>query len=158
MPIIILKTVIQAPIEICFDLSRSIDLHIESTSHTNEQAVAGKISGLIGLNEAVTWKARHFGVVQTLTTRITEYRSPWVFVDEMEEGIFKRFRHEHHFTNSGQLTIMTDIFDYESPFQLLGKLADLLLIKRYMTSLLKKRNQVIKVYAESNKWKGIIHL
>ncbi|GAA0190273.1 hypothetical protein GCM10009122_51680 [Fulvivirga kasyanovii] len=157
MPIIKLKTAIQAPRELCFDLSRSIDLHLESTRHTNEQAIAGKTSGLIGLNETVTWKARHFGVTQTLTTRITEYQRPGIFVDEMEQGIFKRFRHEHHFADAAGQTIMTDVFDYESPLHFLGKLADLLLIKRYMTSLLVKRNLVIKEYAESEKWRGIIH-
>lgn len=156
MPIIKLETAIQAPKEICFDLSRSIDLHMESTKHTNEQAIAGKTSGLMSLNETVTWRARHFGITQTLTTRITEYQRPGIFVDEMEKGIFKRFRHEHHFTDAGHQTIMTDIFDYESPLYFLGKLADLLFVKRYMTSLLEKRNLVIKEYAESEKWKGII--
>ena len=54
MPTIYLTIEINAPIERCFDLSRSIDLHTLSTSHTNEKAIAGVTSGLIGLNEEVT--------------------------------------------------------------------------------------------------------
>ena len=52
MPILRLQTLILAPPALCFDASRHIDLHIASMKHTGEKAVAGKISGLIGLPEA----------------------------------------------------------------------------------------------------------
>jgi len=87
MPVIQLQTVINAPINVVFDLSRSIDLHKISTAHTNEQAIAGKTSGLISMSESVTWKAKHFGVTQLLTSKITAFKSPHYFVDEMISGI-----------------------------------------------------------------------
>jgi hypothetical protein len=40
-------TDIAAPTGVCFDLSRSIDLHLESMVASNERAVAGVTSGLI---------------------------------------------------------------------------------------------------------------
>lgn len=144
-----------APPEICFDLSRSIDLHKISTLKTGEEAIAGVTSGLISLHETVTWRARHLGVVQTLSTRITAFERPHFFVDEMIHGAFKSFRHEHHFRASAGGTIVKDIFDYRSPLGLLGKFADLLFLKNYMRSFLQERNQVIKEYAESDKWKAI---
>lgn len=49
-----LKTFIDAPVERCFDLARSIDLHKISLEHTNEKAVAGKTAGLIEPGESVT--------------------------------------------------------------------------------------------------------
>src|ERR1700754_4413818 len=101
MPPIELLTHINAPIETVFDLSRSIDLHLESTKHTGERAIAGKTSGLIGLGETVTWQARHFGIRQNLTSKITRFEYPTLFVDEMVNGAFKSFRHEHHFSNEG---------------------------------------------------------
>src|SRR5690606_38489731 len=140
MPRIKLKTEIQAPIELVFDLSRSIDLHKISTRHTNETAIAGKVSGLIELNEFVTWKAKHFGVYQTLTSKITEFDRPRYFVDEMVKGAFKRFRHEHHFSFESQHTFMHDIFEYKARLGLIGKLADALFLKKYMIRLLEKRN------------------
>jgi hypothetical protein len=76
MPIIRLETFIEASQDIVFDLSRDIDLHQVSTAQTNEKAVAGKTSGLIGLNESVTWEARHFGILQQLTSKITKMDSP----------------------------------------------------------------------------------
>lgn len=156
MPRIELRTEIKASKEIVFDLSRSIDLHKISTEHTNETAIAGKTDGLIGLNESVTWRAKHFGVYQKLTSKITEFERPNLFVDEMVNGAFKSFRHEHHFTDIIGGTLMVDYFDYKSPLGVLGKLADKLFLKKYMMDLLEKRNETVKEFAESDKWKQIV--
>ncbi|MDA9089681.1 MAG: SRPBCC family protein [Maribacter arcticus] len=156
MPRIELRTEINAPKEIVFDLSRSIDLHKISTEHTNEEAISGKTSGLIGLNESVTWKAKHFGIYQILTSRITEFKQPDFFSDEMVQGSFKHLRHEHHFTDFNGGTLMIDYFNYKSPFGFLGKIADILFLEKYMTDLLKKRNTTIKEFAETGKWKKIV--
>ena len=118
MPRIEIKTVIKANRKIVFHLSRSIDLHQISTKETNEKAIAGKTSGLIGLNETVTWRARHLGIYQQLTAKITEYDYPNYFTDEMVSGAFKRFKHEHHFTSNEGGTLITDYFDYTSPLGL----------------------------------------
>ncbi|RZJ68017.1 MAG: cell division protein [Flavobacterium sp.] len=152
MPVIFLETYINAPIEEVFDLSRSIDLHKISTAHTNEEAVAGKTSGLIGMGESVTWRARHFGITQHLTSKITAYNRPNFFADEMVKGAFKKFRHEHKFAVAENgATVMTDIFNYTSPLGILGRLADRLFLKNYMEALLKERNRIVKDYAENNK-------
>lgn len=113
-------------------------------------------SGLIGLNETVTWRAKHFGVYQQLTTKITEYDRPNYFTDEMVSGAFKSFKHEHHFAELDGRTLMTDIFDYQSPLGSLGKLADKLFLEVYMTELLVERNRVIKEFAESGKWEEVL--
>ncbi|WP_255563230.1 hypothetical protein [Mucilaginibacter sp. 21P] len=81
MPVITLTTIINAPVERCFDISRDIDIHIASTVHTGERAIAGRTSGLIGLGESVTWRAKHFGIWQNLTSKITEFKFPEYFVD-----------------------------------------------------------------------------
>ncbi|KYG72226.1 ligand-binding SRPBCC domain-containing protein [Roseivirga ehrenbergii] len=156
MPIITIKTIINAPAQRCFDLSRSIDLHQISTIETKERAIAGKTSGLIGLNETVTWQAKHFGITQKLTSKITAFDSPSYFVDEMVSGAFKAFRHEHFFEMIHDQTEMTDRFDYTSPLGIIGKLFDNIVLEKYMFSLLYKRNQVIKEFAESNKWKKVL--
>ncbi len=157
MPRILLKTEIKATINIVFDLSRSIDLHKISTKHTNEEAIAGKISGLIGMNESVTWRARHFGIYQNLTSKITKFDQPRYFVDEMIDGAFKEFKHEHHFTELNGKTLMTDVFDYKSPYGILGQLADKLFLQKYMVKLLTERNRTIKEFAECEKWRDLIN-
>lgn len=148
MPKIIIHTQIHAEREKVFDLARSIDLHQVSAQHTNEKAIAGRTSGLIELNETVTWRAKHLGFYQELTVKITAFDWPNYFVDEMVQGAFKSFVHTHQFEETPQGTLMTDIFDYQSPLGILGKVADVLFLKRYMSKFLIKRNEVIKLYAE----------
>lgn len=149
MPRIHLETYINADMQTVFDLARSIDLHQVSTKHTNEKAIAGRTSGLIELNETVTWQARHFGVTQKLTSKITEFKKPYLFVDEMLSGAFKSIRHEHWFEERDNGTLMIDKFEYQSPLGILGRLADSLFLSRYLRELLIKRNAVIKSHAES---------
>lgn len=156
MPRIELETIIKAEKNIVFDLSRSIDLHKISTKHTKEDAIAGKTNGLIGLNEWVTWRAKHLGFYQELTSKITKFEYPNFFADEMVKGAFKNFKHEHHFYQIEKGTLMTDVFTYQSPYGLLGHLADNLFLKSYMKKLLLKRNTIVKEFAETNKWKEIL--
>ena len=156
MPKINLTTTIEAPIERVFDLARSIDLHKLSTKKTNEEAVGGKTSGLIELGETVTWRAKHFNVYQKLTVKITEYDRPNMFRDVMLKGAFKSMKHLHKFEKNGNKTKMIDEFEFESPFGLIGKLANSLFLKNYMTNFLIERNKELKTYAESEEWRKII--
>ena len=159
MPRIILKTIINSSnIQMVFDLHRSIDLHKLSTIKTKEKAVAGKTSGLISLDETVTWSAKHFGITQELTTKITDFNAPVFFVDEMIKGAFKSFRHEHHFKIRENKVLVTDIFDYKAPFGVLGNIADVLFLKNYMKNFLKERNRIVKNFAETDKWKKVLEL
>jgi len=144
-----LSTHINAPIERCFDLARSIDLHIISTKQTGEQAIAGRMTGLIELGETVTWRANHLGVWQTLTSKITEFDYPNSFTDEMVKGAFKSFKHEHLFFAINGQTVMKDIFIFETPYGWLGRLVNYIFLGAYMERLLVKRNQVIKEAAEN---------
>jgi ligand-binding SRPBCC domain-containing protein len=153
MPVIERITAVAAPVDRVFDLARSIDLHTRSTSRTGERAVGGVTAGLIGPGEEVTWRAKHLGVWQSLTVRITEFDRPAHFADVMVRGPFRRMEHHHHFAHGPGATSMRDVFRYESPFGLLGRLADRLFLERYMRALLMERNRFIKRAAESEAWK-----
>lgn len=156
MPIIKLQTFIHADISIVFDLARSIDLHLLSTKETNERAIAGKTSGLIELGESVTWRAKHFGVYQELSSKITAFNPPYFFEDTMVKGAFKSFTHQHIFERTEAKTLMKDVFEFEAPLGILGTWANKLFLVRYLTQLLEKRNAVIKEAAESEQWKEIL--
>jgi ligand-binding SRPBCC domain-containing protein len=156
MPIIQLETRIKSTIEICFDLSRSIDLHQISTAKTNETAVAGRISGLINLHEFVTWQAKHFGVTLQLTSKITAFEKPLYFRDEQLSGPFKYIKHDHYFKQDDDCVCMQDIFNFQSPFGIIGKLVDKIILTRYLKNLLSYRNYIIKQYAETEKWMSVL--
>lgn len=146
---IILVTLIKAPIETCFDLSRSIDLHLESMKQSNEKAIDGTTTGLINLHETVTWKAKHFGVNFKMKIKITEMNSPLSFTDEMTKGPFQLLKHQHKFKSIGLETEMTDIFEFKAPLGILGKLVEHAFLGAYMKKLLLNRNNRIKEAAES---------
>jgi ligand-binding SRPBCC domain-containing protein len=158
MPVIKLTTLINAPITICFDLARSIDLHKLSTEGTHEEAIAGVTFGLIGKGEQVTWKAKHFGLTQRLTSKITELKYPYYFRDEMLEGMFQMIKHDHVFEESGDVTIMKDKFQFESPLRIIGRIFNWLILEKYLRTLLEKRNRMIKEVAEGERWKTILKL
>src|SRR5947209_3622356 len=84
-------TIIHAPIQRCFDLARSVEVHLVANIHSGEQAVAfgGITSGLPELSQQVTWRAKHFGFWQNLTSEYTAMQSPTYFQTTMVKGIFR---------------------------------------------------------------------
>src|SRR5688500_6018922 len=143
MPVIELTTIIRAPINVCFDLARSIDLHKLSTAGTGEEAIDGVTFGLIGMGEEVTWRARHFGITQSLTSRITSFDYASYFRDEMPLGIFIKIKNTHMFQESCAVTVMNDIFAFQSPRGIIGKVFNRLILTRYLTHQMEKRNQIV---------------
>jgi len=148
-----LVTEVGAPPERCFDLSRSIDLHVSSATGTGERPVAGVTSGLIGLGQEVTWVAKHLGMWQSLTARITAYDRPAHFRDSQVRGAFARFDHDHHFEATPTGTRMRDVFDFDAPFGPLGRLAELVFLRAYMERFLRERNRVLREVAEGDGWR-----
>ncbi len=151
MTTIHLKTKIKAPIKKVFDLSRSIDFHLHSAKRTKEKAIDGITSGLIGLNETVTWKGKHFGFYLKHQSKITSFDSPYHFTDEMIKGHFISFKHQHLFRKTKYGTEMIDILTYETPYGIFGKIADSLMLKTHLTEFLMFRNQHIKLHLEEKK-------
>ncbi len=154
--IIELSTAIAAPPERVFDLARSIDAHQQSAGGTQERAIAGVTSGLIGMGGEVTWEARHFGVKQRLTVRITGFERPSRFQDVMISGAFKSMKHDHEFKAQPPGTVMVDRFEFESPFGILGWMGDRMFLGGYMRRFLVGRNRVLKQLAESEDWKKYV--
>ena len=148
MTVIELTTDVNAPIERVFDLARDLDLHARSMAHTSERAVAGRRTGMVDLGDTVTWRARHFGLWWSLTSRITAVDSPVRFEDVQEHGPFAWFRHEHRFESVGRATRMHDRWEHRSPLGPLGRLVDHLVLDRYMRSLLVTRNAALRRAAE----------
>jgi ligand-binding SRPBCC domain-containing protein len=138
-----------ATIEKVFDINRNIDIHQQSASKTKEVAIAGITSGLINKNETVTWKGKHFGVYLTHQSLISEMIFPTYFVDEQLKGNFKTFKHQHFFEQKENFVEVTDIIEYETPYGILGKLFDKLLLKNHLRKFITHRNEILKNLAEN---------
>ncbi len=146
----VLETTIPAPIDAVFERSLDVDFHLDSMLHTGEEIVAGTSSGGMVLGDTVTWRAKHFGVWWRMTSEITEYEPPLLFVDEQLTGPFDHFRHEHRFTTLGaDSTTMTDVIDYAAPFGPVGVLAERLLLGRHLRALIAFRNEhLLRVFGD----------
>ena len=153
MPLIHLTTFILAPIERVFDLSRSIDFHVASMPESNETVIDGITPGLINVDETVTWQAQHLFKKRTLVSKITSMKPYTFFEDTMITGDFKSLRHEHHFKQVENGTIMIDLFYFEVSFGMIGQFFNNIYLKGYMKKLLQQRNDHLKHALENNTWK-----
>lgn len=126
-----------------FDLARDITAHTDSMSRSREAAVGGVRSGLIGLNEHVTWRAWHFGLPLRMTSQITAISPPHGFTDEQTRGPFRYFTHEHLFRPNGAGTLMIDRVSFAAPFGILGRVVEHLLLAKYMRRLIEQRNSFL---------------
>jgi ligand-binding SRPBCC domain-containing protein len=140
-----LETFIAAPRERCFDLSLSVELHLDSTAATRERAIAGKTSGVLALDDWVTWQAWHFGLPLRLSVQITQPDRPGSFRDEMIRGPLRRLRHDHRFEEVEGGTLMIDRFQFA-----LLPLLDSLALTPHFTKFLVGRNGLIKRAAEGD--------
>jgi len=96
------------------------------------------------MGEEVTWRGRHFGITQHFTSKITAFNPPSYFQDTMQRGAFSSFVHDHHFAEANGGTRMTDLLDFSAPFGLLGRIAETVVLRRYLERLLVSRALVIK--------------
>ncbi|RZL40441.1 MAG: cell division protein [Pedobacter sp.] len=154
---IITSTTVKAPIQLVFDCARSIDIHQLSTAKTNEKAIAGRTSGLCELGDEVTWRAKHFGIYQTLSSKITKLKAPFYFQDCMLQGAFSFIKHDHYFEEQNEVTLMKDVFAYGVPYGIFGKLFNKIILKKYMTKFIMERNSVIKKVAEQTHSKVMLN-
>ena len=148
MATIVVETLVAASLETCFDLSRDVDAHVESSIATGERAVGGRTSGLLELGDVVTFEAVHFGIRQRLTSRIVEFDRPRRFVDEMVNGAFTSLRHVHEFQTVNGVVLMRDTLTWRSPLGILGSIADRLFLERHMRAFLVQKQATLKAMAE----------
>lgn len=149
MPVINLVTGIHAPIGRCFDLCRDLETHTRTVAHTQERLVGDKKTGLAELDDVLVFEAVHFGVRQRLTSKITEVVQPTLFADVALSGAFQSLYHRHEFTAVPGGTLMRDRLEWTSPLGVLGRIADVLFLKRYMLRFLVTRNKNLKMIVEA---------
>jgi ligand-binding SRPBCC domain-containing protein len=156
MPKIHLTSFIQAPVERVFNLSRNLVLRKKSLKAPAEQLLSSSAEHTIQQGETITFRARHFGKTREVTARITALSQPLHFTEEQVRGDLKSFRHEFHFKPAENGTILIDILEYEGPRDLLGSLASTFFLKRYLESMVRRQHQLLREYAESEKWRAVL--
>lgn len=144
-------TEIGATRDTIFDLELDMDVHAASLAGSGETATTHTGRRHVALGDEVTFRARHFGLVWHMTSRITAYDAPRRFVDEQVRGPFRALRHEHLFDDLGAgRTRMTDRMTVTAPLGPLGAVVTRLLLAPYLRRLLTRRAAHIRQIAEGH--------
>ncbi|MDN3461024.1 hypothetical protein [Rhodococcus sp. APC 3903] len=88
---------IAADASVVFGLELDTDIHAESMKKSGESAVTSTGSSALKLSVEVTFSGRHLGFTWSMTSKISSYNRPTLFVDEQVRGPFNMFTHEHRF-------------------------------------------------------------
>lgn len=150
-----LTTFIKAPVERVFDLCRNTTVYKKALEGRKESLVAGTTGILVNAGDTITLSAKHLGKTRMITARVIEMNIPEKFVEEQVKGDLKSFRHEHHFKSVENGTLVIDLVEMEEPRDAIGSILGKLFMKKYFETLLNKRNALVKLYAESEKWRAV---
>ena len=148
-----LNTWVDAPVERCFKLATSVEFLIASARPTKEMAVSGVTKGLLREGDSVKWSARHFRARFTHTSLVEVWKPFLHFRETVTAGIFARYEHEHFFAAMDDGTRVRDELTFVARFGTVGRMLESLVLRRYITSLLKRRNAALKQAAESQEWR-----
>ena len=145
---------VRAPAGRCFDLARSVDLHVASATDIAARAVGGRTHGLSADGDCTTWSARFLGVRFAMTTRVENFAPPTGFGDRLTHGLLRRFAHVYRFVPQGDDgCAMSDELTVEAPCGFLGRLLERFYLARRMRALVRRRLEHIRRVAESEDWR-----
>jgi ligand-binding SRPBCC domain-containing protein len=75
---------------------------------------------LLELGSRIVLQARHWGIAQKLASKITAFEVNTHFVDELQEGPFRKWVQTHRFEAVSEGTRLTYQVDFEPPGGILG--------------------------------------
>ena len=151
MPLIHETVHVRAPVARCFDLTRSVDLHVDSSPGIAARAVDGRRTGLSTEGDWTVWSARFFGLRFRMTTRIEHFTPPHRFEDRLMRGLLRRFTHAYRCDPLPDGTCaLSDHLTVEAPFPPFGRLVERLYLQRRMRILVRQRLHAIKTVAEDD--------
>ncbi|MFE6997033.1 SRPBCC family protein [Microbacterium sp. NPDC057659] len=136
------RVVPATPTEV-FDISLDVGMHVDSQSSHGERVAGGPTSGMLAEGDRITWSARHFGVRFRMTSLVYDLDRPHRFRDRQVRGPFAEFQHTHEFEEVDGGTLMRDELVFRSPFLVLGRVVDALIMRRHLIRVITERNDGI---------------
>lgn len=86
--------------------------------------------------QIITYKVRPLlGIPLHWMTEITQIRDLQFFIDEQRVGPYQIWHHQHHFKDTPEGVLMTDIVHYKISNWLTGALADKLIVKKQLNDI-----------------------
>jgi ligand-binding SRPBCC domain-containing protein len=156
MPRIHLTTFIAAPVERVFDLSRNLTLYKLIFQSRKENFSSGAASNLLAKGETVSVVSKLAGKSRMSMIKVMDMQRPLLFTEEQVKGDLRNYRHEHHFKPIQNGTIVIDLVDFDSAKDMIGRMFGKLYLRKYLEELLRKRNEMVRSYAETEKWRAVL--
>lgn len=153
-----LTTCIHAPADRVFDLSLSTSVHKAVLRSYRNGRLESATEGAIGLQDKITFSLNFLGRRRVLTTRIESMERAREITSLLAkgEGSFLSMRHDQYFRQIQNGMLLIDLLEYEPAYGSIGRLADKLLVKKFLKKYLESKNRLIKQYAEGDKWKVVL--
>ncbi len=80
-------------------------------------------------------------------TEITQVKEKEYFIDVQQEGPYRFWHHEHHFKETKDGILMTDILNYKPPFGIIGKIANTIFINRKLNQIFDyRKNKMEEIF------------
>lgn len=151
-----LTTFIAAPAERVFDLSRHLALYKMLFHNRKEKFSSGAGSNMLVKGETISIVVKNAGRSRMSMIKVTDLNRPFSFTEQQVKGDLESFKHDHHFKPIDNGTIIIDLVEFGMPTDILGKFLGKIYFKKYMEELLRKRNEIIRSYAETEKWRAVL--
>lgn len=105
------------------------------------------------LGQEVILKVKQFGILtSTMHMKFVEFEAPHVLSDRQVKGIFKSLFQRRTFTEqSNGTTLLTDRFEYELPFGILGRIVQKLFVGKIVEKMFTHRQKITKELIESGR-------
>lgn len=93
----------------------------------------------------IAYKVRPLlGIPMNWVTEITHVREPYFFVDEQRFGPYSLWHHQHHFREVAEGVEMEDLVSYKVPLGILGRLANVLFVRKRLEYIFDYRYKVLE--------------
>jgi len=112
--------------------------------------------GMVARGDRVVWYGWKFGLPHMHESVISRYEAPAFFQDTMERGRFKRFQHDHQFSEVDGHTLMVDYVRFSLPLGVAGRMVGRQVVMPHVVKLLRTRLRLLKSLAEGEEWRQYI--
>lgn len=88
--------------------------------------------------------------------KLAKFAPPFFMSYEIVNSVFKSVIHDYYFYDLTEETVMVNHFYFKTRFGIFGELLNILFLKKLLTKVITHRNNLMKEYAESDRWKMIL--
>lgn len=139
------ETWINASLEECWDFFSNPNNLLKLTPADMKMQVKTEIPAKMYAGMIISYKvAPLFGIPLSWTSRINQVKEGHYFTDDMIEGPFAIWHHQHFFEEQDGGTLVKDIVDYKAPLGIIGQLFEPILVKPRVKAIFAHREKVIR--------------